>query len=242
MDPQTSLQELIKRRDELYAERDRLLAELRDRHSDFYNWLIESKIDVHDLGKYAINVAAAFTFALGVMVPELPNSNAPPQEQITQLVQPVTIISRNELQGLTDEEKAELVWQRYGYLINKTAEKYHLDPKLIFATVMLESGGDTYAVRHEPSIGDSSYGLGQILYGTARSIGFEGNAKDLYDPEINIDLIGKYHRRNQDVYGGKLTVQQLTVAYNTGSPFNSAYPGHMNKFNKWYDSVNNLIT
>ena len=242
-DPNDHLNELVKKRDELITKRDRLIENLKTQHRDFYKWLVETEISPLDLGKYTINTAAVFTIALGVLSPEASESKTdPPADQVQQIAQPVRIITREELKGLSDDEKAQLVWQRYGHIINRVAGKYRVDPKLILATIMLESGGDARAIRSEPRIDDASYGLGQILYGTAKSIGFEGKSQDLFDPEVNIDLIGKYHRRNQDSYGGNLTAQQLTIAYNTGSPNNNPLPGHLVKFNKWYDKVSNLIT
>lgn len=104
---------------------------------------------------------------------------------------------------------------------------------------MVESGGDTFAIRHEPRINDASYGLGQLLYGTARGLGYRGTPEGLYDPETNIYLIAKYHKRNFDHYQD-LNSEQLTVAYNTGSPFKRPHPGHLAKFDKWYNSLANM--
>ncbi|MCA9308324.1 hypothetical protein KC980_02320, partial [candidate division WWE3 bacterium] len=81
----------------------------------------------------------------------------------------------------------------------------------------------------------------QILYGTARGIGFEGPPEKLYDPEVTIDLIAKYHARNQEVYKENLTPEQLTIAYNAGSPYNTPHPGHINKFRRWYMMSGGLI-
>jgi soluble lytic murein transglycosylase-like protein len=149
------------------------------------------------------------------------------------------VIRPEELKGKNDLERANLVWARYGYLIRSTAAEYDLDPNLIFATIMVESGGNTYAVRQEPRIHDASYGLGQLLYGTARGIGYRGTPEGLFDPAVNIDLIGRYHKRNFDHYND-LGPKELTVAYNTGSPYKKPHPGHLTKFDKWYNSLANL--
>lgn len=164
----------------------------------------------------------------------------------TQLSEPVTFnntiaptISKAELKGKNDLERAALVWNRYGHLIKAAAEEYDLDPNLIFATIMVESGGDTYAIRHEPKLNDASYGLGQILYSTARGIGYRGKPEGLYDPKTNIYLIAKYHKRNFDRYQ-ELNALELTTAYNTGNPYKRPHPGHLTKFNNWYNSLANL--
>ena len=104
---------------------------------------------------------------------------------------------------------------------------------------MIESGGNPRAVRYEPRLNDASYGLGQLLYSTARGLGYAGTPAGLYDPETNIDLIARYHRRNLDHYG-HLTAEELTTAYNTGSPYKKPWSGHLAKFNKWYNRVESL--
>jgi len=227
------IEELKRRRDQLLKQQEELINIFKTKHRDAYDWMKENNISLLDLKIYSVSLATALVVAISAATTPLRVS--------PQLEQLVSVIQVDELKDKTEEQKAGLVWQRYGHVIQRSARKYNLDPKLIFATVMLESGGNTYAIRQEPSIGDASYGLGQILYGTARGLGFEGSPQDLYDPEVNIELIARYHKRNLDVYGNNLTPQQLTTAYNSGSPYNSPLPGHLTKFNNWYGKVNNFI-
>lgn len=126
-------------------------------------------------------------------------------------------------------------WIKYEYkdLIAYTSQKYDLDPQLIYATIMTESQGNEHAYRFEPRLNEASYGLGQILVSTARSLGFNGAPSELFIPEIGIDLIGRYHKKYLDKYG-RLSPQQLARAYNTGSPFKQARRGHLSRFNKWF--------
>src|SRR3989344_4273207 len=126
-------------------------------------------------------------------------------------------------------------WAKYEYKdwIAQSAEKYSLDPQLIYATIMTESQGNEHAYRFEPRLNEASYGLGQILVSTARSLGFNGAPSELFIPEIGIDLIGRYHKKYLDKYG-RLYPQQLHRAYNTGSPFKQARRGHLSRFNKWF--------
>jgi soluble lytic murein transglycosylase-like protein len=226
------IEELKRRKALLVKQQEELVDILKTKHKEAYDWMKENNIDPFDLRTYSASLAVALIVGMTAVTPG---------PKIPTLELPVNVIETNELTDLTEEQKADIVWKRYGHVIARNAFKYKVDPKLIYATIMLESGGDTYSIRHEPSIGDASYGLGQILYGTAIGIGFEGNPQDLYDPEVNIDLIARYHRRNQDVYGGDLTAEQLTTAYNSGSPYSYALPGHINKFHKWYDKVGNFI-
>lgn len=190
-----------------------------------------SKIDLSKFQAYTSSIAAAIAFVTSQ--PTLPTPSIP------SAIATSPTLSKAELKGKTDLERATLVWARYGHWIRAAASEYDLDPNLIFATIMVESGGDTFAIRHEPRINDASYGLGQLLYGTARGLGYRGTPEGLYDPETNIYLIAKYHKRNFDHYQD-LNSEQLTVAYNTGSPFKRPHPGHLAKFDKWYNSLANM--
>jgi len=238
MNESKKIKELKDKRDKLIEKQKNLIETLKTKHSEVYKWLIENDIDLEHLGQYSANIAAAFAIAattIGKFPLEKHTSTQP------ELTPQVRIIMVDELAGKTEEEKAQLVWDRYGHVIDRVAQKYNLDPKIIFATIMIESGGNTFAVRREPQINDASYGLGQILFGTAVALEFEGQPQDLFDPEVNIELVGRYHRRNLDAYGGNLTPQQLTIAYNSGSPYNTPLPGHVDKFNRWFEKASDFV-
>jgi soluble lytic murein transglycosylase-like protein len=208
-------------------------AQIKKKNPAVFNWLVEHQLDLENIGKFTSGIATAIALAVATT----------PQVNDVQAAQTATvqapILTREELKGKTDIERAALVWSRYGHLIRRSATEYDLDPNLIFATIMVESGGNTYAIRQEPRIHDASYGLGQLLYGTARSLGYRGTPEGLYDPAVNIDLIARYHARNFARYQD-LSAEELTIAYNTGSPYKRAIPGHLTKFNKWYNSLANL--
>ena len=212
-----------------------LLDKLKVKNPAAYNWFVSRGIEIHNLAKYTSGIAMAITLATGQYVPHSLAQDSPSSE-IQASIMP---ISPRELQGKTDLERANLVWTRYGYLIRRSATEYDIDPNLIFATIMVESSGNTFAVRQEPRIHDASYGLGQLLYNTARGIGYRGTPEGLFDPAINIDLIAKYHKRNFDHYKD-LNAVELTTAYNTGSPFKRPTVGHLARFDKWYNSLANL--
>lgn len=213
-----------------------LLERLKLKNPAVYEWFLARSIDIQNLTKYTTGLAMAISLAIGTpTIPARADDTAPSSATAAS----IKIIEVTDLRGKNDIERANLVWTRYGYLIRLSAEKYELDPNLIFATIMIESGGNTYALRHEPRIHDASYGLGQLLYGTARGIGYRGTPEGLYDPAVNIDLIAKYHKRNFDHYTD-LDPRELTVAYNTGSPYKRPTAGHLTKFDKWYNSLANL--
>ncbi|MFH2019304.1 MAG: lytic transglycosylase domain-containing protein [bacterium] len=218
----------------LLDEQQKLIEQLKKDNAPVYNWLVKRGVDFANLTKNASQLFSAFALlvATNQTPAQVPNSVSLDHES-------TTTISKDKLPPKSDLERGQKVWAEYGQFIRETAANYDLDPNLIFATIMIESGGNTNAIRYEPRINDASYGLGQLLYGTARGIGYTGTPSGLFDPATNIDLIGKYHRRNLDHYG-HLTAQQLTTAYNTGSPYKKALAGHLNKFNKWYNRVENL--
>lgn len=73
---------------------------------------------------------------------------------------------------------------------------------IVKAIVAVESGFVPTAIRAEPSyrcpldgkIGDASRGLMQILFCTARGMGFSGTEADLFDPMTNLALGASYYR------------------------------------------------
>lgn len=135
-----------------------------------------------------------------------------------------------ETKEKTPKDTRSWTKSEFNQLIAETADKYDLDPQLIYATIMTESRGNPNAYRFEPRLKDASLCLGQILTSTARLLGFKGEAKELYKPEVCIDLIGKYHRTMLDKHGD-LSVNELAAAYNTGSPRKRPIAGYLRKFN-----------
>ncbi|MCA9307884.1 transglycosylase SLT domain-containing protein, partial [candidate division WWE3 bacterium] len=204
------LEILLKRKQELEHQYGELIKELKEDYRDCYDWIVQNGNQIGSLKDFSKNIALALlifssaetTVTLANAADILSATNNRPQE--------TRVITIDELQSLTEEDRARLVWHRYGHIIELASAKYNVDKKLIFSTIMIESGGNSSAYRYEPHINDASYGLGQILYGTARGIGFEGPPEKLYDPEVTIDLIAKYHARNQEVYKENLTPEQLT--------------------------------
>lgn len=126
-------------------------------------------------------------------------------------------------------------WLKFKHkdIIEIISKKYDLDPQLIYATIMTESGGNERAYRYEPHLDEPSLCMGQILVSTARGLGFKGDPLDIYDPEICIDLIGKYYRYFLDDHA-HLSARQLACAYNSGSPGRRCTSGHLPRFSKFY--------
>lgn len=134
------------------------------------------------------------------------------------------------------EDKRKWTKFKYNDLIAKTSSKYDLDPQLIYATIMTESEGEILAYRFEPRLNDASLCMGQILTSTARLLGFRGHPKEMYQPEVCIDLVGKYHRLMLDKHG-ELTAYQLASAYNTGSPRKKPIRGYWKRFSSYLNEA-----
>jgi len=217
---------------------DKLILQIKNQHKEIYDWFEEKDVNLYELGRYSKEIATALFLAISLIVTPIK------QKRITfeiKDVKQMTEIPASKMANLTiDEERAIKVWEDYKPFITGTAVKYDVDPKIIFATIMVESNGNPKAIRYEPQINDASYGLGQILYGTANLIGFRGNPNDLYNPEVNIDLIGRYHKRNLEAYGN-LSIDKLATAYNAGNPYSYPTYGYVQKFMTWFNIMGNLL-
>lgn len=117
-------------------------------------------------------------------------------------------------------------------------EKYNLDPKWVEAMIQVESGGRTYATRYEPGfnylevveywanrLGQSfdteangqkiSWGLLQVMGGTARHVGFSGYFPELCVPSVGIHFGCLVLSKKLKRYDGNY--QDAVAAYNAGS-------------------------
>jgi soluble lytic murein transglycosylase-like protein len=93
----------------------------------------------------------------------------------------------------------------FGELIRKAAEKYEVDPDLVFSVVAAESNFNPRAVSHR-----NARGLMQLLPETARRFG----VKDIFDPEQNINAGTRFLRDLLKQYRGDLAL--TLAAYNAG--------------------------
>jgi hypothetical protein len=80
----------------------------------------------------------------------------------------------------------------YADLVEPSASTLGMPVAIANALIEHESGWNPDAIRQEPAIGDASRGLTQILFSTARSLGFLGQPEDLQDPYVNVPLGLKY--------------------------------------------------
>jgi hypothetical protein len=115
-------------------------------------------------------------------------------------------------------------------LIWDAAGRAGLDPLILKATVAKESGFNPAALRPEPSIGDASRGLAQVLFKTAVWLGYRGDPEGLFDPATSLDYGAKYLAYQAGRYAGSPTFDgDLYAAYNAGSVRRTAGGQYMNQ-------------
>ncbi|MBN2374179.1 lytic transglycosylase domain-containing protein [bacterium] len=102
----------------------------------------------------------------------------------------------------------------YQSIITDAAEKHDVDPALIKAIIMAESGYDPAAISEKGAVG-----LMQLMPATAYSLG----VKDLFDPEHNINAGVRYFKGLLNKYEGDLNL--ALAAYNAGSTNVRKYQG-----------------
>lgn len=76
----------------------------------------------------------------------------------------------------------------YDAMIRPLAAARGVPVALVKAIIARESEFKPSAYRAEPQIDDASRGLMQLLYGTAKALGYTGTAEGLYDPATNLRL------------------------------------------------------
>jgi hypothetical protein len=112
-----------------------------------------------------------------------------------------------EMHRITDAIRAEFFSEEvpYGKLIYEKAKKYDVDPALVAAVIEQES---KFRPRAKSQVG--ARGLMQLMPRTGRWMG----ARDLYDPEQNVDAGVKYIAYLDKRFHGD--VNKIVAAYNGG--------------------------
>ena len=107
---------------------------------------------------------------------------------------------------------------------------------LIRAIIKVESDWNAQAIRQEPTINDSSYGLMQILGRTAQDLGYIGTSEGLLNPSVNIKLGTRYLKKQLDRYEND--IDAAISAYNAGTAFirsdgSFANQEYVNRVRRW---------
>jgi soluble lytic murein transglycosylase-like protein len=113
-------------------------------------------------------------------------------------------------QAIEEEERVSgFAANPYGKIISRYATQYGLPEALAHAVVQVESN-----FRPDVTGAAGEIGLMQLKLSTARMMGYEGSAKDLYDPETNIKYGMKYLAKAHELGGG--TTCGTILKYNAG--------------------------
>ena len=99
-------------------------------------------------------------------------------------------------------------------IIIKTAIRYQIDPALVKAIIMAESGYNSRAISKNGAIG-----LMQLMPGTAQEL----NIEDIFNPKQNIDGGVRYFKQLVNQFSGDLKL--ALAAYNAGSRTVRQYKG-----------------
>ena len=144
-------------------------------------------------------------------------------------------------------------------IIERYALEFNVNHKLLHALILMESGGNRYAVQFQPGyrhlyqpyefakklsityvtekvFQQSSHGYVQIMGGTARSLGFKGYPVQLYEPDTNIRLGAKFLGLLKKQYSSE---SDIISAYNQGQPFKRADGTYTNQ--AYVDKVKKLL-
>jgi len=166
--------------------------------------------------------AAQWTFVLWLLLifalPTLPHFTAPSETISADTsnsttgddsgLLPADTALRQELRSATKAAQPlrfSEPYKRFNKLIEAAAERYGVDPALIKAVIMAESGGNPRAVSKR-----GARGLMQLMPGTAKALG----VKDCFNPEHNINGGVKYLKDLLDYFEGDL--RMVLAAYNAG--------------------------
>lgn len=84
---------------------------------------------------------------------------------------------------------------------------------LVLAIIETESSFNPSAYRYEAHIKDASYGLMQVLYSTAKWLGFQGKPEELFDVKINLLYGIKYLSW---LFNQNISLEGVIMSYNEG--------------------------
>lgn len=117
------------------------------------------------------------------------------------------------------EEKISYVQNKkedilFGSIIQQAADRYQVDPALVRAIIMAESGCNPKAVSKK-----GAKGLMQLMPKTAESLG----VKDSFNPEDNINAGVYYFKKLKNQFNGN--IELALAAYNAGSGKVKKYQG-----------------
>ncbi len=144
-----------------------------------------------------------------------------------QKLNPLQSIQKLSIPFAKDGPPVSLKMIRYHDYVSEAANRFGLEPELIYAVMQQESGGDTNAVSKA-----GAKGLMQLMDTTAEQMG----VRDAFDPRDNIIGGAKYLRAQLDRFGN---LDTALAAYNAGPTAVSEYGG-VPPFKETQDYVRNV--
>lgn len=154
----------------------------------------------------------AITASLARLNPLNENSTAQVMEEFNEPT--TTRLKKERVEPSVQFEKRATPREQLHNMIEQVAMRYNVDPALIKAIIMAESGYNPRAVSKKGAIG-----LMQLMPRTARELG----VKELFDPEDNVEAGVRYFKRLLRRFGGD--VRLALAAYNAGSTKVRRYRG-----------------
>lgn len=113
-----------------------------------------------------------------------------------------------------------MIWKNensFDGFFRAASEQYGVPLHILKGIAAKESSFNPRALRPEPRIKDASRGLMQVLYGTAKWIGYKGSEEDLFDPAqsalTGAAVLHKYHGLATATGGGW---EDAVSMYNAG--------------------------
>ncbi len=181
----------------------------------------DKKINIQILFVKVIRFFFIFTMILGVSLVSIHNSNKDAQV----INNALDLLQNAEFRSSLDENSATTVSdlpfefrhkkeRRFHPIILQEARRHKVDPALVKAIIMAESGYNPNAISKKGAIG-----LMQLMPSTAEALGVE----DAFNPEQNISGGVRYFKKLVKRFDGD--VKLALAAYNAGSKKVRDYQG-----------------
>ncbi len=184
---------------------------------------MEDKIALYPISLKGGNYLFSIIFIIGLFLPTSIYQASDKTSKIIKTALPYKIPAQNRLQNNTDTYNKKNKYLRFQArksenlfhpIIVEAANRYQVDPSLIKAVIMAESGYNPRAVSKK-----GAKGLMQLMPQTAEALGVE----DSFNPEHNINGGVRYLSQLVIKFDGD--VELALAAYNAGSKKVRKYKG-----------------